>query len=134
MDVERRKYLIREMDFNKLNTPFMRRRRYAYAKPPTWDRMLFEPVEQEWFKKQMTFYLMKGDKVTASAFKHWPYPHELLARTGLPLHDKKYLHWLLRWDDEGHLRIRAGINQPESRMGWVIYERDVKPNLSEELK
>jgi hypothetical protein len=121
--IERKKLIIREYDYKKLVDP---KRRIGYYEEK-WDRIAFEPITKEYFRKQASWFLLKGDKKSARIFQHYDYPSEVMSR--LPeklMHDKRYPGWLLKYDEAGVLQVRASIGQRCSRVGWAIFERDVK--------
>lgn len=80
----------------------------------------FEPITKEWLEKQVTWFTMKGNKQYADAYRHWPYPIELIKRIPkTKMFDRRYKHWLVRYDEQGVMKIRAGIGQPESTVGFL---------------
>jgi hypothetical protein len=39
--------------------------------------------------------------------------------TGFNLHNRQYPFWLVKYNEAGHMVIRAGLRQPESNLGFV---------------
>lgn len=105
--------LIRESDYAK----------YKKTDGSDWDTMEFRPITREWMQKQANWFILKGNKNIATTFRHWPYPGEWMRRTNLRKYQDNYASWLYRWDNDGILRVRASLGQPESVMGLVILER-----------
>jgi hypothetical protein len=105
----KRRLIIREYDLNKLPKHFTDR----------YD-IKFTPFTRDWFEKRVTYYSLKGKGYLARQYLHYDYPESLLKRmTGFKFHDRNYPHWLCKYDDEGQLKIRAGLKQPESRLGFA---------------
>jgi hypothetical protein len=130
MKVEKRRVLIREYDFKRMIDP--RSQIFRYTKNTSWDDIRFEPITAEYFKKKMNWFLLKGDKNSARIYQHWPYPHEVINRmTKVSFYDRRYKSWLINYNDKGELQIRAGINQPLSRLGWAVYEKAVEETSDE---
>jgi len=42
--------------------------------------------------------------------------------TNIPLFSADYLNWLIRYNDSGEMTVRAGIRQPESRLGLGVFK------------
>ncbi len=111
----KKKLIIRESDFKRL--PLWERRRF--------DRMTFVPITQAWLQKQVTFHTMKGNKKYADDFRHWQYPEQMLRRFHkVPMYDRRYKNWLVNYNEEGEMQVRAGINLRASRLGFGIFEKD----------
>ncbi len=104
------KTVIREYDFKR-----------EYSKYKNNDiEAEFEPITKDWLEKQVTWFTMKGNKQYADAYRHWPYPHELIQRMPkVKMFDRRYRYWLVRYDEQGVMKIRAGIGQPESTVGFL---------------
>lgn len=106
--------LIRDRDYKK-------EKKILEAK---YDRISWQPLTQAWLQKQATWFTMKGNRNIANQYLHHPWPGEWLKRTRLSLHNKQYIHWLSRWDEQGQFEIRAGLNQPNGLLGVAIFEID----------
>lgn len=113
MTVQKKVILIRETDFTK----------YVKTESNQWDKMEFRPITRTWLQKQANWFHLKGNKPIATQFQHWPYPSEWVRRTNISKHQHNYESWLYRWDDEGTMRVRASLGQPETIMGIAILER-----------
>lgn len=108
------KFIIRECDINRI--PYWTRKNF--------DEIVFTPITKDWLQKRLTWHTMKGHKKLAKHYRHWPYPAEMLKH----LHDivrfynPRYLDWgLVDYDDQGQMRIRAGIDLPVSVLGFVEF-------------
>jgi hypothetical protein len=105
----KRRLIIREYDLKKL--PKRVTDRYDIK---------FTPFTRQYFEKRVTYYSLKGKEYLVKQYLHYDYPESLLKRmTGFKFHDRNYQYWLCKYDDEGQLQIRAGLKQPESRIGFV---------------
>ena len=109
----KRVFLIRETDFKK----------FQKSEAGDWDTMEFKPVTREWLQKQANWFTLKGTKHIATQFRHWQYPGEWVRRTNIRKYQNNYESWLYRYDDDGVLRVRASLGQPESVMGLGIIEK-----------
>lgn len=88
----------------------------------------FTPFYKEWFERRATYYALKAKQAyIADQYALVEYPHVMLAKmTQFRLHDARYPSWLLRWDAQGQLLIKAGLRFPESEMGYVTFvEKEV---------
>lgn len=111
----KRVFLIRESDFKRLQKNDL--------KAKEWDTMEFKPVTREWLQKQANWFILKGTKHIATQYRHWQYPGEWINRTNLKLYQHNYKEWLYRYDEQGVMRVRASLGQPESIMGLGILEK-----------
>lgn len=105
-------YIIREYDFKKLGAGLKK----------DYD-ITFKPLDKGYFEKRTTFFYMKGKKYLGDQYALSDYPSAMLRRlTNIPLWDSNYPHWLIKYDDQNQLQIRAGLRQPESRLGLVTFK------------
>ena len=109
----KRVMLIRESDFKKVQKQDAKE----------WDTMEFKPVTREWLQKQANWFILKGNKTIATQFRHWQYPGEWIQRTNIRKFQNNYEQWLYRYDDNGIMRVRASLGQPETVMGLGIFEK-----------
>lgn len=109
----KRRLIIRENDFQKLPKGVLNQ----------YESVKFTPFTREWFEKRVTYFSLKGKGYLARQYLHYEYPESLLRRmTGFSFHKKKYQYWLCRYDSDGQLQIRAGLGQPESRLGFATFK------------
>lgn len=105
-------YIIREYDFSKL--PAELKKSYDIS---------FKPLDRAYFEKRTTFFYMKGKKYLGDQYALSEYPNHLLKRlTNITLWDRNYPEWLIKYDDQNQLQIRAGLRQPESKLGLVTFK------------
>lgn len=112
-----RKFIIRESDLKRMS--HYERKKYT--------KIDFVPITQEWLQKQVSWWTLRGKKSEADAYRHWPYPSELIKR--LPrtrLYDRRYKDWLVNYNEQGELQVRAGLNLPVSRLGFALAEVEDK--------
>lgn len=126
MKYEQRKVLIRESDLSKINNASRFSNRRFYTPVNDWRIVSTEPVTQAWCEKRVTWYTLKNKPQLSHLWRHWPWPDQLLARLNKKdIWDKRYLTWLVRWTDTDTLEIRAGLNQPRSKLVWATIERGI---------
>ena len=110
-----KRLIIREYDLNKL--PKSVTNRYDVT---------FTPFTKQYFEKRVTYYSLKGKNYLARQYLHYEYPEGLLKRmTGFKMHDRNYQYWLVKYDEQGQMQIRAGLKQPESRLGFAKFKEKV---------
>jgi hypothetical protein len=109
----KRRLIIRELDFNKLPKSLTK----------NYESVTFTPFTRHWFEKRVTYYSLKSKGYLARQYLHYEYPESLLKRmTGVEFYKREYIYWLCKYDEQGELRIRAGLGQPESRLGFVTFK------------
>lgn len=105
-------YIMRESDIAKL--PADVRKNYDVG---------FKPLTKEYFERRTTFFYLKGKKYLGDQYALSDYPKDMLRRiTNIPLYSTDYLNWLIRYNDAGEMVIRAGMRQPESRLGLGVFK------------
>ena len=105
-------YIIRESDIKKL--PADVRRAYDVT---------FKPVTKDYFERRTTWFYLKGKKYLGDQYALSDYPKDMLQRiTNIPLYSTDYLRWLVRYNDAGEMTVRAGMRQPESRLGLGVFK------------
>jgi hypothetical protein len=105
-------YIIRESDIKKL--PADVRRAYDVT---------FKPVTKDYFERRTTWFYLKGKKYLGDQYAMSDYPKDMLQRiTNIPLYSTDYLRWLVRYNDVGEMTVRAGMRQPESRLGLGVFK------------
>jgi hypothetical protein len=109
----KKRVIIRESDFNKLPKHVLSKYQSA----------TFTPFTRDYFERRVTYYSMKGKAYLVRQYLHYDYPEGLLKRmTGIQFYSRDYLNWLCKYDSQGQLMIRAGLRQPESRLGFVTFK------------
>ena len=105
-------YIIRESDIKKLPADV----RKAYD-------VTFKPLTKEYFERRTTFFYLKGKKYLGDQYALSDYPRDMLQRiTNIPLFSTEYLRWLVRYNELGEMTVRAGMRQPESRLGLGVFK------------
>ena len=83
----------------------------------------FKPLTKDYFERRTTWFYLKGKKYLGDQYAMSDYPKDMLQRiTNIPLYSSDYLRWLVRYNDAGELVIRAGLRQPESRLGLGVFK------------
>ena len=84
----------------------------------------FTPLTKQYFEKRATFSYMKGKRYLGDQYSHYPYPKEMIKRlTGIHLWDRRYNDWLIRYNENDEMVIKAGLRFPESRLGLAIFRK-----------
>lgn len=105
-------YIIRESDIKKL--PADVRKAYDVS---------FKPLSKDYFERRTTWFYLKGKKYLGDQYATYDYPKDMLRRiTNIPLWSTDYLNWLIRYNDAGEMTVRAGLRQPESRLGLGVFK------------
>ena len=108
-------YIIRESDIKKLPADV----RKAYD-------ITFKPLTKEYFERRTTWFYLKNKKYLGDQYAMSDYPKDMLQRiTNIPLYSTDYLRWLIRYNNIGEMVIRAGLRQPESRLGLGVFKERV---------
>lgn len=112
----KRRAIIRELDLDKMS----KKERAKYKS------ITFTPLTRNYFEKRVTFFVLKGKSYLADQYALYEWPNSMLGRlTNVKLHDRRYPSWLVKYNEAGELVIRAGLRQPESRLGFATYvEKD----------
>jgi len=112
----KRRVIIREIDIDKMSKK--RKKQYKEIK--------FTPLTRSYFEKRLTYFTLKSKQYLADQYALVDYPNAMLGRlTSFKLHDRRYPGWLVKYNELDELVIRAGIRQPESRLGIAIFvEKD----------
>ena len=119
--VLRRKVIIREHDFNKVEA----KARYMSL----YDRMSFTPLNQDSLEKLKLQEILRGKTGPLAAIDiDLKMPAILVAQLKDYLYDEKYYHWTVSIDDEGYLCVQSRKNTPLTRLGWGIFEKDIEIN------
>lgn len=83
----------------------------------------FKPLTKEYFERRTTWFYLKNKKYLGDQYALSDYPKDMLQRiTNITLWSTDYLNWLIRYNDAGEMVIRAGMRQPESRLGLGVFK------------
>jgi len=106
----KRRLIIRETDLAKAEKKLKAK----------YSSVTFTPFTKKYFEKRVTYFALKGKDYLAKQYAHYEYPSNMLGRfTSFVLHDNRYPRWLVRYNEQGEMLIRAGLRQPESRVGYL---------------
>ena len=106
----KRRIIIREDDLVKNRRKFEKK----------YQRIEFTTFTKSFFERRVTYFALKGKGYLADQYAHYEYPANMLNRfTSFKLHDSRYPSWLVRYNETGEMVIRAGLRQPESRLGYL---------------
>jgi hypothetical protein len=115
----RRKVIIREHDFNKVEAKSRHLSLY--------DRMSFTPLNQDSLEKLKLQEILRGKTGPLAAIDtDLKMPAVLVAQLQDFLYDKKYHQWTVSIDEEGYLCVQSRKNTPRTRLGWGIFEKDIE--------
>jgi hypothetical protein len=105
-------YIIRESDIKKLPADV----RKAYD-------VTFKPLTKDYFERRTTWFYLKGKKYLGDQYAMHDFPKDMLQRiTNIPLYSTDYLRWLIRYNEADEMTVRAGLRQPESRLGLGVFK------------
>jgi hypothetical protein len=111
--IVKKRQLIRESDFKNLPGPVIE----AY-------NVDFKPLTKDYFEKRATFFYLKNKKYVGDQYALSDYPKDMIKRfTGIHLYKRQYSSWLIKYNSQGELVIRAGLRQPESRLGLATFRK-----------
>lgn len=118
-DMAKRRIIIREYDLEKCLKDLERQ----------FESVSFTPLKKEYFERRATYFALKGKQYIADQYSYYEYPNNMLGRiTNLKLHNRNYSSWLVKFDADDYLTIRAGLRQPESKLGLLtLVEKPAEP-------
>lgn len=106
----KRRIIIRESDFEAIS----KRERSKY------ESITFTPLKKEYFERRATYFALKKKQYLADQYALYDYPNAMLSRlTNVKLYNSSYKVWLVKFNTDGDLVIRAGMRQPESKLGLM---------------
>jgi hypothetical protein len=106
----KKRVIIREDDILKFKRKYFKQ----------YQRIEFTPFTKSFFERRVTYFALKGKSYLADQFAHYEYPNNMLGRfTSFKLFDRRYPNWLVKYNEQGEMVIRAGLRQPESRVGYL---------------
>jgi len=121
----KRRIIIRESDFKSLPKGDLKK----------YESYEYKPFERSFFDRRSTYYSLKSKQAyLADQYALADYPHLMIAKlTQFKLYDRRYPQWMLRWQGE-ELMIRAGLRQPESRLGYLTLVGDTPKSVQNGFK
>lgn len=124
----RRKVIIREYDFNKVQNQAFAPLAYMGLLETLYDRAEFRPLKKDDLEKENLLKLMKEpDK--SNPFKPTEIPALFLFNIKDYLYNEKYIEWNAEYDEDGYIWVQARKNTPRSRLGWGYFEKDLESRL-----
>lgn len=108
----KRRVIIRESDFDN----FSKREILKY------ESISFTVLTKDYFIRRAAFFALKGKQYLADQYSLYEYPNTMLSKlTNVKLYKNSYRYWLLKYNEQNELVIRAGLRQPESRLGFATF-------------
>jgi hypothetical protein len=84
----------------------------------------FKILTKQYFERRSNFFYLKDKKYIGDQYALYDYPKEMIQKfSGIVLYDRRYSSWLIRYNEENELCIRAGLRQPESRLGLATFRK-----------
>ena len=105
-------YIIRESDIKKLPADIRK----------TYD-VTVKPLTKDYFERRSTWFYLKGKKYLGDQYALNSYPKDMLRRiTNIPVWSSDYFNWLIHYNEQGEMTVRAGLRQPESRLVLGVFK------------
>jgi hypothetical protein len=124
--VLKRKVIIREYDFKRVEEQALGQH---YAGMALYDRVSFIPLNEDSLEKLKLQEILRGKTGPLTEIDPdlaWSKPLRLVHQLRDYLYDKRYYEWRVTTDQEGYICVQARKNTPKSRLGWGVFEKDVK--------
>lgn len=118
----KRKVIIREYDFNKVKEQATG---LYFDGTSLYDRVRFDPINRDNLEKENLLRILKNPDKT-NPFKPTEVPALLLFNIKDYLFNQKYIEWNAEYDNDGYIWVQARKNTPRSKLGWGIFEKDLK--------
>lgn len=124
----KRKVIIREYDYKKVAEQATG---LHYDGMALYDRVSFIPLDQGGLEKIKLLEILQGKEHTPLIKSEWNdnIPAMLLYHLKDYLYDDRYYNWNVTIDDQGCICVQARKNTPKSRIGYGIFEKDLKSRL-----
>lgn len=123
----RRRVIIREYDYRRVCSEIKNQNNYHSE---LYDRYEFTPLSAEVLEKLKLYELLRGhDSVLTKINPTLANPSLLLYKLKDLLYDQRYVHWKVSVDEDGFLCIQSRKNTPNTRLGWAVFEKDLKSRL-----
>jgi hypothetical protein len=123
----RRKVIIREYDFNKVRDQAFAPLACMGIIDSLYDRAEFTPINQDNLEKLKLLEILKSKTSKLSEVElDLKRPAILVAQLRDYLYSDRYYQWSVTVDDDGYICVQARKNTPKSRLGWAVFEKDIK--------
>ena len=120
--VIRRRVIMREYDFNKVVESALTPSLYIVG-DSLYDRVEFRPFTRDQLEKDAIVYALKYSN-RKNPFQPVESSGRFLLNLRAYLYNNRYVNWRSWYDDEGYICIQSRKNNPVSRLGWGIFEKD----------
>ena len=129
MRILKRKVIIREYDFNKLQERALSVGFFC-DNVALYDRASFVPLDQNTLEKIRLQEILKGKSGPITEV-NWnlSIPAVLLYQLRDYLYTDKYYNWNVTIDEEGYICVQSRKNTPKTRIGWGVFEKDLYSKL-----
>lgn len=123
----RRKVIIREYDFERVRDQAFAPLAMMGSSETLYDRAEFVPLNQENLEKLKVIDILRSKKTKISEVDlDLKRPALLMSQLRDYLYSDKYYKWHVTVDEEGYICVQARKNTPKTRLGWAIFEKDIK--------
>lgn len=122
-----RKVIIREYDFKKVQDQAIG---LHYDGVALYDRVSFTPLNKDELEKIKMVDILRGKDTPFTEVRfNLEMPSVLLYDLRDYLYNDKYYNWLVTVDEEGYICVQSRKNTPKTRIGWGVFEKDLKCRL-----
>ncbi len=124
----KRKVIIREYDFEKVKSQALGN--LVYDDMALYDRVSFTPLNRDTLEKLKLQEILRGKTGPLTEINpDITVPALLLYQLKDYLYDNRYYDWKVDTDEDGYLCVQARKNTPKSRIGWGVFEKDLRSRL-----
>ncbi len=124
----KRKVIIREYDFEKVKSQALGN--LVYDDMALYDRVSFTPLNRDTLEKLKLQEILRGKTGPLTEINpDITVPALLLYQLKDYLYDNRYFDWKVDTDEDGYLCVQARKNTPKSRIGWGVFEKDLRSRL-----
>lgn len=124
----KRKVIIREYDFDKVKSQALGN--LVFDGMALYDRVSFLPLNSDNLEKLKLQEILRGKTGPLTEIDpDRTVPALLLYQLKDYLYDNRYYDWNVTLDEEGYLCVQARKNTPKSRIGWGVFEKDLRSRL-----
>jgi hypothetical protein len=120
MKILRRKCIIRETDFQKVK----RKAFMPIGVDVLYDSAEWTPITRESIERDCIIKGLQGKMMPRGG--SWLIPEDYMLYSQDSLYDQRYKAWRASWDEEGYMTIQSRSNVRPVRLGWAVFEKDLK--------
>lgn len=122
----KRRIIIREYDFERVK----REAFLPIGLGSLYDRAHITFLNQDGLEKIRLEQILRGKTGPLTQMEtEITKPHIILYGLRDFLYNSKYLDWRVTTDEEGYICVQARKNTPKSRLGYAVFEKDVKSRI-----